>query len=190
MQLSALESVEVVDRSPPQTALLPDGLYLDFVALFLPDQARWRLAWQLQFQLRDEQFGVERRLCVTRQNQPALIDRRNPHVNHFDFGQLFQHRRRRQPRGVQQKTLLQGYLQAVGEKGDQNVRVGAMLQLMADRAYAEFTFERSKYRFDLGQLHVTRPQHAGISGGKVGPQQVSVRHAMRPLGVFSYPHET
>jgi hypothetical protein len=58
MQLSALESVEVVDRSPPQTALLPDGLYLDFVALFLPDQARWRLAWQLQFQLLDEQLGV------------------------------------------------------------------------------------------------------------------------------------
>jgi len=31
-----------------------------------------------------------------------------------------------------------GYLQAVREKGDQNVRVGAMLQLMADRTYAQF----------------------------------------------------
>jgi hypothetical protein len=38
-----------------------------------------------------------------------------------------------------------------------------MLQLMADRPCAEFTFERSKYRFDLGQLHVARPQRAGIS---------------------------
>src|SRR5258708_4144404 len=63
-------------------------------------------------------------------------------------------------------------LQAVNEKGDQNVRVGAMLRLMADRAYAEFTLERSKYRFDLGQLHVARPQHAGISRGNVGAQQV------------------
>jgi len=33
---------------------------------------------------------------------------------------------------VQQETLLQGDLQAVGEKGDQNVRVGAMFQLMVE----------------------------------------------------------
>jgi hypothetical protein len=51
---------------------------------------------------------------------------------------------------VQHQALLQGYLQAVSEKSDQNVRVGAMLQLMGDRAYSEFTLERSKYRFDLG----------------------------------------
>ena len=91
------------------------------------------------------------------------VDSPNPDINHFDVGQLFQHRRGRQPRGVQQHALLQRHLQAVGEKGDQNVRLGAMLQLMADRPCAEFTFERSKYRFDLGQLHVARPQRAGIS---------------------------
>jgi len=32
---------------------------------------------------------------------------------------------------VQQQALLSGLPQAVREKGDQNVRVGAMLQLMA-----------------------------------------------------------
>jgi hypothetical protein len=58
---------------------------------------------------------------------------------------------------VQQQALLQRHLQAVGEKGDQNVRVGAMFQLMIDGTYAEFTLERSKYRFDLGQLHVAAP---------------------------------
>src|SRR5438445_5602424 len=47
-----------------------------------------------------------------------------------------------------------------------------MLQLMADRSYAEFTFERFEYRFDLRQLHVARPKDAGISGGKIGAQQV------------------
>jgi hypothetical protein len=71
---------------------------------------------------------------------------------------------------VQPQTVLQRYLQTIGEKGDQNVRVGAMLQLMADGADAKFAFERFKYRFDLGQLHVARPQHAGISGRKVGAQ--------------------
>ena len=67
-----------------------------------------------------------------------------------------------QPWGVQQETLLQGYLQAVGEKGDQNVSVDAMLQLMVNGAYAKVAFERPKYRFDLRQLHVVGPQHAAI----------------------------
>src|ERR1700683_532798 len=68
--------------------------------------------------------------------------------------------------------MLEGDLQTVGEKSDQNVRVGAMFQLMVNRAYAELTLERSKNRFDLRQLNVARPQHAGISGGQVGTQQV------------------
>ena len=59
--------------------------------------------------------------------------------------------------GVQQEAMFQCHLQAVSEEGDQNVSVGAMLQLMVDGAYAEFTLERSEDRFDLGQLHVARP---------------------------------
>jgi len=43
-----------VKRSSPQTALLPDGLYFDFGALFSRNKARWRLAGQMQFQLLDE----------------------------------------------------------------------------------------------------------------------------------------
>jgi hypothetical protein len=109
-RLSALESVEVRKRSPPQNSLLLYGWYLDFVALFLRDQARRRLARQLQFQFLDQHLGVERRLGVARQNQSMLIDRGNPDINHFDFGQLLQYRRRRQPRGVQQQTLLQRHL--------------------------------------------------------------------------------
>jgi hypothetical protein len=42
---------------------------------------------------------------------------------------------------VQQQAMLQRHLQAVDEKGKQNVRVDAMLQLMADGAHAEFTLE-------------------------------------------------
>ena len=54
---------------------------------------------------------------------------------------------------MHQQTVLQSYLQAVREKGNQNVRVDAMFQLMADGAYTEFTLKRSEYRFDLCQLH-------------------------------------
>src|SRR6202035_2964249 len=184
IQLSALESVEVIERSPPQTAQLRDGLALDFVTLFLRSEARWPLAAARQLHLLDEQLGIGRRLRVAWQNQPALIDSRNPDVDHLDFCQLLQHRRRRQSRGVQQETLLQRDLQAVGEKGNQNVRVGAVLQLMVNGAYAEFTLERSEDRFDLRQLYVARPQDTGISGGQVGEQQVLSATPFRRLKFF------
>src|SRR6267143_1129027 len=80
--------------------------------------------------------------------------------------------------------MLQRHLQAVSEKGDQNVRVSAMLQLMVDGTYAEFTLKRTEYRFDLGQLHVARPQDAGISGGKIGAQQVVSVVPFRLLQLF------
>lgn len=64
---------------------LPGSLHLDFVTLFLRHKARWRLVRQLQSQLFYEQFGVWRRLCVAGQNQPTLINRWNPHIDHFDF---------------------------------------------------------------------------------------------------------
>jgi hypothetical protein len=51
--------------------------------------------------------------------------------------------------------------------------VGAVLQLMTDRAYPQFTLERSEDRFDLRQLHVARPQDAWVSGSQVGAQQVA-----------------
>src|SRR2546425_737702 len=61
IQLSAFKSVEVIERSPPQTAQLPDGLYLDFVdfvTLGGGSEARWWLVRQLQSQLFNEQLGV------------------------------------------------------------------------------------------------------------------------------------
>jgi hypothetical protein len=89
VQLGALESVESIERSPPQTGQLADPLELDFVALFLRGEARWWLARQLQSQF-------------LRQNQPALIDGGNPNIDRLDFCQLLQHRRGRQPRSVRQ----------------------------------------------------------------------------------------
>ncbi len=66
--LSALESVEAIERSSPQTSPLSECLYLNFVTLFLRSEARCRLARQLQSQLLNEQLGVCGRLRVARQN--------------------------------------------------------------------------------------------------------------------------
>ena len=45
--------------------------------------------------------------------------------------------------------MLDDDLQTVGEKGNLDVSIGAVFQRMINGAYAEFTFERSKNRFDL-----------------------------------------
>src|ERR1700680_2248153 len=80
--------------------------------------------------------------------------------------------------------MLQSDLQAVGEKGNQNVSVGAVLQLMIDGAYAKFTLERSEDRFDLRQLHVASPQDTGVSGRQVGAEQVVPVAPLRCLELF------
>ena len=39
-------------------------------------------------------------------------------------------------------------------ESDQDVSVGAMLELMVDGAYAEFTFENAEDGFNLRQLYI------------------------------------
>jgi hypothetical protein len=67
-------------------------------------------------------------------------------------------------------------------KGDQNMGVGAMLQLMIDGAYAEFAFEIGR-PIRSGSTARDASTAPGISRSKVG-------HAITPLAVFSYLHET
>ena len=73
------------------------------------------------------------RLRVTRHNQPPPIEHRNPDLDHLDSGKLFEYGRRRQSRRMNQQPILQRDLQAVSEERNQNVSVGAVLELMVDR---------------------------------------------------------
>lgn len=49
-----MESVEAIEMSSPQTTILTEGLYLDFVALFLRSEAPGQLAGQRQLQFLNE----------------------------------------------------------------------------------------------------------------------------------------
>ena len=73
---------------------------------------------------------------------------------------------------MRHQLMLQRDLQTVGQKRNQDVRVGAMFELMIDRADAQFALEGSKHRFDLRQLDVARPQHCGVFRGQIGAEQV------------------
>jgi hypothetical protein len=55
---------------------------------------------------------------------------------------------------VQHQPVIQRHLKTVGQEGDQDVGVGAVLQLMADRPEPEIAFQASEDRLDLSQLDV------------------------------------
>ena len=66
-------------------------------------------------------------------------------------------------------------MQAIGEKGDENVRLDARLELVMDRADGEIAFEIFKRLFDHNQLQVVIPQLDRILLGQIGAQQVALR---------------
>ena len=103
--------------------------------------ARGRLSRQLDVELVEQHLRVGVRLRVSGQNQPAAVGGGNADIDHLNRGQFFQHGRGRESGGMRQHVMLQRDLKTVGQKRNQNVRVGAMFELMMDRADAQFGLE-------------------------------------------------
>jgi hypothetical protein len=64
-------------------------------------------------------------------------------------------------------------VQAIGKKGDENVRLDARLELVMDRADGEIAFEIFERLFHRDELQVIVPKLDGIVLGEIGAQQVS-----------------
>lgn len=120
----------------------------------------------------EQHLRVGVRLRVSGQNQPAAVGGGSADIDHLNRDQFFQHGRGREAGGMRQQVLLQRDLKTVGQERTQDVRVGALFELMMNRADAQFALERSKHGFDLRQLDVARPQHRGVFIGQVGAEQV------------------
>jgi len=56
----------------------------------------------------------------------------------------------------------------VAEEGQEYVRLGAMLELVKDGAYGQFTFQSTECGFGFGELDVTLPEMFRVRGGQVG----------------------
>jgi hypothetical protein len=100
----------------------------------------WRLRWQIQLDLLQQELQILGRLRVSRQDQPAPISPPNPHIDHLDRAQLFQHRYGRQARRVNLQSVLQCHLETVSQKRNQDMCVDAVLQLMMDRRIPRSVF--------------------------------------------------
>ncbi len=131
---------------------------------------RWSGQFDVEFV--EQQFGVGVGLGVSGQDQPALIHGGNTDVDHLNRCELFHYRSGCESGSMSQETVLESDLKTVGQKGNQDVRIGSMFELMMDRADAQFALEGTEHGFDLGQLHVASPKDWGVFSREIGAQQV------------------
>ena len=103
----------------------------------------------------------------------ATIGRGQVHVDHLQRSKLFQHGPWRQPRCQSATTLFQCYLQAVGHKGDEDIRLNAFIALMVNRPNGQVALEFFKRLLDFGELELVLPKPGRIDPGEIGAEQVT-----------------
>ena len=69
-------------------------------------------------------------------------------------------------------------MQAVGEEGNEDMRLDAMLSLMEDRPDRQIALESFEGLLDRHQTQVILPQFGWVRLGEIGAQQVTC--AIRP----------
>jgi hypothetical protein len=74
-----------------------------------------------------------------------------------------------QARGEILEPMTQRHVQAVGEKGDENMRFNTPLFLMKDWPDRQIAFECFERLFDRHQPQIILPEFGGIGLGEIGP---------------------
>ena len=110
---------------------------------------------------------------MARQHQVTPVGGRQMDIDHLHGRELLQDRPRRQPRRSRSGQVLQGDVQAVGDEGDEDVRLDPRLCAMEDRADGQIVLQFLERLLDLGELHVVAPQRGRILAGQVGAQQIA-----------------
>ena len=101
-----------------------------------------------------QQLVVACGLGVARQRQMPPVGGRQMDIDHLQGGELLQDGPRRQSRRARPGHVLQGDVQAVGDEGEEDVRLDPVLALMEDRADRQVVLkllERGKRKIPWGQ---------------------------------------
>ena len=135
------------------------------------DAGRW-LRWQIDLELLEQQLLVGIELGIAAEDQGASVGCREMHVEHLDGREFVQQRAGRQARSQRPQTGPQMDVQAVGQKGDKDVRFHSPLQLMENGAQAQVVLEVFEGRFHLRELNVKLPQLLRFLRAQVAAQQI------------------
>ena len=128
-----------------------------------------RLRRQIEVELVDQELLVGIQLRVAAEDQGAAIGGRKMHVEHLHGGELVEHGPWSEA-GCQRLELgVQRDVKAVGQEGDEDVRLDAVLKLVVDRAEFQIVLEILERGLDLDELDIELPQMGGLSGAQIGP---------------------
>jgi hypothetical protein len=94
-----------------------------------------------QAQLLEQQLLVLVGLGVAAEGECPPVGGRQVNIDHLDGGELLERGTRGQARRQDPQALLEGDLQAVGEEGDKDVRLDAIIALMVDGADVQIALE-------------------------------------------------
>ena len=112
-------------------------------------------------------------LSVAWQGNSAPIGGGQMDVDHLDGFEFLQYGARSQARSQFVESAAQSHMQAVSDKGDENVCFNPLLELMVDRADSQITFEIAECFLDLGQLDIKLPELSRIDADQIGAQQIT-----------------
>ena len=81
---------------------------------------------------------------VATQDQGAAIGGREVDIEHLDAGELVEHRTRGETRCQRLELCPQGDVQAIGHKGDEDMRFDAAFELMVDGAQLQIVLHEDE----------------------------------------------
>ena len=127
---------------------------------------------QIQLQFVQQQVELGFGLGVAGEHQLAAVGGWQVHVDHLHGGELLEHAARRQPGRQSMQSPRKGDVQAIGQEGDEEVRLNAGLELVKDRPDRQVAFEVLERLLDRNQQQVVAPQLGRVFLDEVGAQQI------------------
>ena len=115
---------------------------------------RDRLRGQDEFEFVDEEGEFRLWLGVTGQEQLAAVGDRDVQVNHLHGGELFDGAAWRQAGGQRVEPPVERDMEAIGQEGDEDMRLDARLVLVKDRPNGEVAFEVSERPLDTDEVEI------------------------------------
>ena len=107
---------------------------------------------QTQFELIQQELVFPLRLSMSGQDQVPSVGGRQMHVEHLQGGELLQDGSWGEPRRPRSGQVFQRHVQAVGDEGDEDVRLDPILALMEDRPYCASIFSRKSANVVLSDV--------------------------------------
>ena len=109
---------------------------------------------------------------MARQRNGSTVGGRDLDVDHLYGGELLEHAAWRQSGRMRSQLLGKREVQAVGQKGNEDVRFNPRFFLVVDRPDRKIALEILECFFDLRELDVVTPQLGGVAAGEIGAQQI------------------